>query len=430
MNNENKGRLVTDYQIPDGILKKGVELNDSFILEVFQNGKKSLNLNRINFQISSDTNFSIDYVNCQIKVPNFNFEKINCEIIGIKTDDEDKEEFRFIVRSLNNVPFKLNGNWSFESFLEKGDVIELGLNKIIFKNLEPRKLKMKTPESIIKSTIPILIEGDTGTGKTRLAKIFHEASGRVGNFVHLNLSSFSAGLIESELFGHVKGAFTGASFDKKGAINEANKGTLFLDEIDSLSLEIQTKLLIFLESYEFRSVGCERLKKADTRIIFASGKKLAQLVQSKHIRNDFYFRIRSGHQIVLKSLKENPRKIVRLCEDFERNEYVIITDELKEYYKNLNWPGNVRQLISHLNKKKILSEGKKLSFDQFDQELLDENLNDFEQEKDGKIITLENLKYNYCVSIYNKFNQNKRATCKALEISQNTLKKIIENRAA
>src|SRR5690606_12983163 len=128
-------------------------------------------------------------------------------------------------------------------------------------------LELNSSKKIIQSNLPILIEGETGTGKTTLAKSIHQMSERSGEFVHVNLSAFSENLMESELFGHLKGAFTGAYNDKKGAIERANNGTLFLDEIDSTSIAVQTKLLLFLDNYKLSPVGSGVMKKINCRIL-------------------------------------------------------------------------------------------------------------------------------------------------------------------
>lgn len=130
--------------------------------------------------------------------------------------------------------------------------------------------------------MPIFLSGETGTGKSTLAREIHDISSRSKEpFVQINIASFSQNLVESELFGHAKGAFTGALFEKRGIFLEANKGTLFLDEIDSLSFELQTKLLLFLDDLKIRAVGSNHDKKVDVRLIVASGENLEDLIQKR-----------------------------------------------------------------------------------------------------------------------------------------------------
>ena len=186
---------------------------------------------------------------------------------------------------------------------------------------------------LIRSDLNILIQGETGTGKTRLARRIHDESGSSGDFVHINLSSFSPSLIESELFGYQKGSFTGAIKNKVGALASANFGTLFIDEIDSLPFALQTKLLLFLDDQKFSPVGSRQVLSANTRIIFASGRSLIDLVKRGSMREDFYFRIISGHEIRMRPLRDCPELIDRLINHFSIKNNVSLTIKLKEFYK-------------------------------------------------------------------------------------------------
>jgi transcriptional regulator with PAS, ATPase and Fis domain len=217
----------------------------------------------------------------------------------------------------------------------------------------------------------------------------------------------------------VKGAFTGAINSKRGAILEAHKGTLFLDEIDSLTLDLQTKLLLFLDNYEVRAVGGESVSKADVRMIFASGSRLAKKVEDAQMRKDFYYRLQAGCSITLESLRERPARIQELCHSFENSEAVVFDLALVEFFASCAWPGNIRQLQSHLMKKKILSEGKKITFDEVDKELIQDK---FEPVKQGAIQPLEKMKINYCHDAFLKMDKNITRTAKLLELCPNTLK--------
>ncbi|RPJ68885.1 MAG: sigma-54 factor interaction domain-containing protein [Alphaproteobacteria bacterium] len=283
------------------------------------------------------------------------------------------------------------------------------------------------PEEIIKSDLNIVIEGETGTGKTTLAKMIHEESGRSGRFVHLNLSSFAPSLIESEVFGHVKGAFTGAITEKRGAILEAHRGTLFLDEIDSLSIELQTKLLLFLDGHEFRSVGGSLPQKVDVRLIFASGTKMKTLIDQQKMRKDFYYRLTSGAVVPLMSLRDQTERIREICLEFEKNNFIILSSDLIDYYQQCPWPGNIRHLTSHLHKKKILSNGKKMILDRVDYDLLSDKVQacGFESHQ---LKSLEEIKMDYCLNVYMKADKNFLKASKLLDISPNTLKSLLSNR--
>jgi transcriptional regulator with PAS, ATPase and Fis domain len=332
------------------------------------------------------------------------------------------EKSRYLLRSLSKAPFKLNGIFCFEAFLERGDIVDIGFNRLFFsRKKEHEKSLCIIPKNIMKSSIPVMIEGETGTGKTTIAGIIHDESGRAGRFVHLNLSAFSPSLIESELFGHVKGAFTGALNSKKGAILEAHKGTLFLDEIDSLTIDLQTKLLLFLDNYQVRAVGGESSVKADVRLIFASGSNLKKRVEEEKMRRDFYYRLQSGCAIYLPALREESEKIKELCLQFEETNAVVIGRELIEFYKKCPWPGNIRQLNAHLMKKKILSDGKRFFIDAEDKALL--SLESLKVKKNEyEIVTLEQMKINYCYEVYLSLDSNLTRAAQTLSISTNTLK--------
>ena len=239
---------------------------------------------------------------------------------------------------------------------EHNDLCEIGYHEFQFKKKSELNLTLNKgslellDEKIVKSKVPILIEGETGVGKTHIARKIHEASGCQGEFVHVNLCSFSPGLIESELFGHIRGAFTGAMNDKKGALREAREGTLFLDEIDSLSIEMQTKLLLFLEDFLVRPVGSAIKYPVQTRVICAAGKDLGEMVKEGFMRKDFYFRISSGKKLKLKSLREDPSRVESIMNKFALDKDIYFSPKLYEFYKSLPWPGNIRQLVGHLQK--------------------------------------------------------------------------------
>jgi sigma54-dependent transcription regulator len=405
----------------------GVRESDEFILDIFQERKKSYKLNRTKYKIICGKRFDFDFSKAIITMPVFSKHdaSFELELIASTLSRSHNEKSRYLFRSLGEKAFRLNGIYCFEAFLERGDVLDIGFNRIHFPRPETlNNSDLQLSERLIKSPIAVLIEGETGTGKTTLAKKIHEESGRSGKFVHLNLSAFAPSLIESELFGHVKGAFTGAINSKRGAIMEAHKGTLFLDEIDSLTNDLQTKLLLFLDNYEVRSVGGESTTTADVRMIFASGSKLLTRVENNEMRKDFYYRLQSGCSVNLESLRSRPERIDYLCKDFERNHAVVFDKELINFYSTCAWPGNIRQLQSHLMKKKLLSDGKKLIFDDMDKELV---MSKVKVDSDN-ILPLEKIKIDYCHQVYLKMDRNITRTAKTLELCQNTLKSYLQKK--
>ena len=407
---------------------RGLRDSDLFSIEVFQESRKSYKLNRFKYTIKGGPKFQFDFIKSEIQLPYFHIDNCEYELLLINTSKTDKNnsDSRYLLRSVLQVPFRINGIWSFEAFIERGDVVDIGFNRIHFNKVieqSENELFDLIPQEIVESNLSVVIEGETGTGKTTLAKKIHDASGVAGDFVHLNLSSFSPGLIESELFGHVKGAFTGAFTNKNGAFVQANRGTLFLDEIDSLPKEVQTKLLLFLDNFEVRPVGAETTQKVKVRLIFASGRDLKKLVSEKNIRSDFYYRLMSGHFLKLLSLNEDKMAIREFCKKFESDEVVVISDDLISYYEKIHWPGNLRQLKSHLIKKKIFSQNKKIIFNHFDEVLLE---NSSLNKNNASFCPLEQIKYEYCLNTYFRMEKNIKQTSKVLEISQNTLRGILK----
>lgn len=418
--------------ITQSAIENGAREDDEFNLEVFQDRKRTIRLKRTKYKISTGNKFELDYATAKMQLPVFQMQKQEYELILIPYKDVGgfSEKSRYLLRSCGEAPFKLNGSFCFEALIERGDLVEIGFNRFAF--LKPHsQLRLVNPTSpieveIIKSKLNVAIEGETGTGKSTLAKSVHEESGRMGAFVHLNLASFSPSLIESELFGHIKGAFTGAINDKKGALIEAHRGTLFLDEIDSLSWELQTKLLLFLDSQNVRAVGGSLNTQVDVRLIFASGTPLKKLVEQHKMRKDFYYRLTSGAVISLSSLRHSPQYVKSFCKEFESKHFISIKEDLVNFYFRCPWPGNFRQLQAHLNKKLVMSKGKKMLLDQSDYELLTEQ-NDSIDLFNEDFKTLDQVKRNYSLKVYLKCSKNLKKASQLLDISPNTLKAFVDH---
>lgn len=193
---------------------------------------------------------------------------------------------------------------------------------------------------------PVLIEGESGAGKEVVAQLLHQAQPE-RPFVAVNVAAISDALFESEFFGHVKGAFTGAQNNKAGFVEVAHGGDLFLDEIEALSLNHQAKLLRFLESGEFQKVGSTEVQRVSLRIIAATNENLQKLVEKEKFRQDLMFRL-SGHRLNLPPLRERKEDIGELCHFFMSQRDVTlkktIDPQALEILQDFSWPGNVRQL--------------------------------------------------------------------------------------
>jgi DNA-binding NtrC family response regulator len=271
----------------------------------------------------------------------------------------------------------------------------------------------------------VVAVGPAGTGKTYLASRIHEKSGRPGKFVAVNLSSYNPQLIESELFGHKKGSFTGAYTDRSGAFEEAEHGTLFLDEIDSLPVELQTKLLTFLDNQSFRKVGDVKEVKIKARVIFASGRPLEGLVQQGKFRTDFYYRLKSGHTADLKPLRSDVEKIRQTLDYFSQKNKVSFSKRVTNFYETLAWPGNLRQLFGHLEKKKVLSRSTKLDFDYLDEELLSQSSDLLNLADKEEVMPVKNFRHEYIKKVVFMFEGNIHLASKKLRVTEKTIKSIL-----
>lgn len=195
------------------------------------------------------------------------------------------------------------------------------------------------------STARVLIHGPTGSGKELVAQALHRASGRPGRLVAVNVCAIPDTMFESTLFGHVRGAFTGATGDAAGLLTEAHRGTLFLDEISSLRTPEQAKLLRAVETGEFRRVGATKDQFSDFRVISATNEDLVRMVEADLFRADLHFRLRGAH-LNVPSLARRREDIGPLIRHFVRqfDRQVMIEDDALEVMAHYHWPGNVREL--------------------------------------------------------------------------------------
>lgn len=242
---------------------------------------------------------------------------------------------------------------------------------IIGKSHEIRDLVDITIQ-VAQSDISVLITGESGVGKEIFARAIHGASGRSNKeLVSVNCGAIPEGILESELFGHKKGSFTGSTEDRKGYFEIADGGTLFLDELAEMPLTTQVKLLRVLETQEFMRIGSETVTKVDVRIIAATNKDLQREVDSKKFRNDLYFRLKAV-SLHIPPLRERRGDISELISHFikyysnnNRRTSPQITKEAENFLINYNWPGNIRELKNTLETAIALSKTGLLDVDSF-----------------------------------------------------------------
>ncbi len=277
---------------------------------------------------------------------------------------------------------------------------------------------------------PVLITGETGTGKNIFAKSIHYKSPARGKaFISINCAAFPENLIEVELFGCEKGAFTGAVTARKGIFELAEGGTLFLDEIGAMPLHLQSKLLSVLEDKQIRKVGGESIRPVDARIIAASNNDLEDAVKNKTFRSDLYYRL-SVIRIHIPPLRDRLHDIPELCDFFIRktakDRKATLSDSELSRLMEYEWPGNVRELKNVIERSLIIQKEDVLRPSEF----LKVSTSSFSTPPlpaENDIITLEELEKTHIRQAIGKFSGNYTRTAKALGISLSTLKRKIKS---
>ncbi len=290
---------------------------------------------------------------------------------------------------------------------------------------EPFRQLKSMIHKIADTDATILVTGESGTGKELVARSIHQESGRTEqDFIAVNCAAIPKELIESELFGHVKGAFTGAVRDKKGKFELADEGTLLLDEISELAIDLQAKLLRVLQENIIEPVGAETRRAVDVRLIAASNVDLRQRVRTGKFREDLFYRL-NVVPLHVPSLRERRDDIPLLAREFvrkysEQDEISLdpkLVDKLIEY----DWPGNVRELENLMARMVILRRGNKLTVkdlpDDFGQFDLRENGDDGHRNR----VTLEEAERNLILEALEKTGWNKTKAAKRLEIPRHVL---------
>jgi len=276
----------------------------------------------------------------------------------------------------------------------------------------------------------VLLLGETGTGKEVFAQAIHNGSKRAGKpFMALNCSAFGKEILESEIFGHKAGAFTGAIKDKKGLIEEATTGTLFLDEIGEMHIELQSKLLRVLETNEFIKVGDTKPTKVNVRIIAATNRDLQQEVKEGKFREDLFYRL-NVFTIFLPSLRDRKKDIPVLAQHFfkifsqKSNARIeTINKDFLDHLQQHDWKGNIRELRNIMERAVILTEGTELTIDSLPIELQTTNLNIQGTLSAFDLASVEKL---HIQRVLNHTKGNKTETAKLLNIGLTTLYRKIE----
>jgi two-component system NtrC family response regulator len=397
----------------------------------------------------------IDVVLCDVKLPDGN---------GVELSKKIKEKYPLVeiilLTAYGNIPDGVQAikNGAFD-YITKGD----DNNKIIpllYRAIEKVELSKKVQnlqkqlgikhsfESIIGKSktlqaaidlakkvsttdTTVLLTGETGTGKEVFAQAIHQESNRsTKNFVAINCSAFSRELLESEMFGHKAGAFTGAVKDKKGFFEEANSGTIFLDEIGEMSLDLQAKLLRVIETGEFIKVGESQPTKINVRIISATNRDLQKEIENGTFRKDLYYRL-STFEIKLPALRERVIDIEPLANYFV-NFFAIKTSkkinplskEFIETLKQYSWSGNIRELKNVIERSIILSENEQLTIANLPLEIQQLSSINYQLSTKGKQLSafdLASAEKIHIQKVLNYTNGNKTKTAELLNIALTTL---------
>ena len=285
---------------------------------------------------------------------------------------------------------------------------------------------------IAPTNAPVLIQGESGTGKEVFANLIQQHSNRANKpFVKINCANLPSELVESTLFGHVKGAFTGATEDRKGAFQEADSGTLLLDEVTEIDINLQAKLLRVLQEKEFKRVGSQKVFKTDVRIISTTNRNIGEAINENHFRKDLYFRL-NVFPVQIPPLKERKKDIPALAEFFCKRyaaEFNLpaktISEELNESLMAKSWEGNVRELENCIQRGVIMSgDGDEIKlehinnplFKNADKELTREVINNI------PVLPIEEMELQMIKKALEHTNGNQKEAAKLLKISDRTIR--------
>ncbi len=335
------------------------------------------------------------------------------------------DEIRMIVKRAMDQQSLIQENRQLKDQLKN----KYGIENIVGQDFKMLKV-FDLIEAVAESKATVLITGQSGTGKSLIARAIHQRSDRAGkSFVEVSCGALPESLLESELFGHVKGSFTGAVNDKKGKFEVADGGTIFLDEINSATPGFQVKLLRVLQERQFEPVGSVDTKTVDVRVILATNVDLKKEVREGRFREDLYYRINVVN-IDLPGLADRKTDIPLLAERFLRNMCAThnkrisrLSEEAIRYLENYNWPGNVRELENVVERAVVLGHGSEVRVEDLPPHVIEYmesrqtmeyrpmSLHDALEEPEKKIIEMALRRHNW----------NRQLTAEMLEINRPTL---------
>lgn len=293
----------------------------------------------------------------------------------------------------------------------------------IIGNSSALKKAIVVAQKVAPTNATVLLTGPTGTGKEIFANAIHNASPRSSNnMVVINCAALGKDILESELFGHKQGAFTGAIKDKVGLFEEADKGSIFLDEIGELELDLQAKILRVLENGSFIKLGDTKQKNVDVRVISATNRKLKDEVEKGNFREDLFYRL-SMFQIELPSLNDRPEDIIPLAKNFLKSSNLktnkniqSLSSKFQEALMNHNWRGNIRELKNLIERSVILEDSNELTLETLPFDFQNET-----KKNSGIALSLKDIEKKHIQKILEYTHNNKTKSAKILDIGLTTL---------
>lgn len=393
--------VLCDVKLPDGNgvdflekIKSNFPLTEVILLTAF---------GKISDGVQAMKNGAFDYI---VKGDD------NDKIIPLLYKALEKVQLQKKVKQLEK---RISDTYSFDTIIGKSKALEQVID---------------LAKKVAKTDSTVLLTGETGTGKEVFAQSIHENSNRAGkSFVALNCSTFSKEILESELFGHKQGAFTGAIKDKKGFIEEANGGTLFLDEIGEMPLELQAKLLRVLETSEYIQIGDTTPRKSNFRLIAATNRDLKSESEEHRFRSDLYFRL-NVFEIKIPPLRDRIKDISPLTHYFVKHfsekinkKIDAIDGNFMQKMESYHWPGNVRELKNVIERSVILMNDEILTQDVLPYEM------QHQTDKGNKTLSafsMQSIEKLHIQKVLNYTKSNKAETARLLEIGIATLYRKID----
>ncbi len=346
-----------------------------------------------------------------------------------------KGAFDYIEKPFHSEKIFLTVSRAIETYSLRTQVYHLKqnlVNQSSYHHIVSQSPKMQEVFSLIErlktSDVNVIITGPSGTGKEMVARAIHESSVRSGGpFITLNCSAIPENLLEGELFGYKKGAFTDAKADKLGLLAEANGGTFFMDEVADLPLSLQPKILRAVQQKEFRALGSTQMQTLNLRFLAATHQNLSQMVEEKKFREDLYYRLNVVH-LDLPALKERREDIPLLAEFFLdkisarfQKAFKGVQEDALQQLITYDWPGNVRELENRMERAVALAEGEWISLKDLNFSKQANLKPSITSTSSNSLLSLQEMEKNHILKVLESTKNNRSLAAKILKIDRKTL---------